>query len=937
MDSFKSQVRQKKSTLSLFFCNHLNRIFLDKINPSKHLFTAILMAMLFDLQAIAQTVSADITVASDGSGNFTSIQKAIDAVPSNSDRATVILIKRGLYNTEKLLVPSDKKNVTLIGESREETIISYYIYDCTDGKCPVADAAKWTGETIRTSATLTIMGSGFRAENLTIQNSAGPVGQAQALTIRADKAVFINCDIKGYQDTIYFWNAGIRCYFSGCLITGRTDYIYGDGIAFFRQCEIRSWGGGWITAPSTPKNQPYGFVFSECSVTYASSSPRAGDDGNPFRFGRPWHEYPKVAWLYCSLSGMLNPQGWGDTWNMDYAAASADLHLYEYKNTGPGATMSGRVTWAGLRALTDSEALNYSIEKVLGGTDNWNPAATPPAVRQYTWTGKGTTNNWLTAGNWNPQGVPKNGESGSVKGDYTIKATGNFPADLNLQDSSRLEIAGTASATFISVKGARILSNGIDTLNGKISTKDSLVFQISGKLMLNAPLSGVHKMIKKGTGQLILAGDNSNFSGQIVVQEGTLEALGTSSLGKGNLEVRNLAKLVISNSSAFFAKARLTVAANSPLELRKDLTTSEFFIGTTMQSMGEYTAGTNPGLISGPGKIIVGRPSLFTFTAATSGLWDVASNYSPALMPEAGETVVCEKEMETTSIVFPAGIIFKNGGSLRLRGSHKANGTIHLESGTSFRYNTSGAGFSMEAPVAIDGTASMIMEGGATSCFLELKGNISGSSDLIVLNNGKGTVNTGVLKLSGDNSNFSGTWDLTKYSSKYPSVQGYDSQIEGLSQYAFGTGKIKAGLNSRVIFSHERAAWPKLDLELTGTARVVLNKSVIVKQYLLNGQPVSSGTYTSGSNPAVYEGIGSLTVSPETGLHQIHEKKPVNLAGNSLHIVGNESFIAVYNLLGELLFTFRNQPVVPLNFLNSGIYVIHYKVDKMTGTLKIVK
>lgn len=227
----------------------------------------------------------DFVVAADGSGDFTTLQAAIDAVPSYSDRATLIFIKRGVYDTEKLIVPADKKNVTLLGESRDETILSYHLYDCTAGKCPQEDAALWSGDNLLTSATLTILAPGFRAENLTIRNTAGPLGQAQALTIRADRTVFVNCNILGYQDTVYFWKPGARSYFSHCLIAGRTDYIYGDGIAFFDQCEIRSWGGGWITAPSTPQSQSYGFVFSHCTITYALNSPRAGDDGRLFSWG----------------------------------------------------------------------------------------------------------------------------------------------------------------------------------------------------------------------------------------------------------------------------------------------------------------------------------------------------------------------------------------------------------------------------------------------------------------------------------------------------------------------------------------------------------------------------------------------------------------------------------------------------------------------------
>jgi pectin methylesterase-like acyl-CoA thioesterase len=319
----------------------------------------------------------DIIVALDGTGDFTKIQDAINSVPSNGNHPVVIYIKNGTYNTEKLIVPADKKCVTLMGESREETIISYHLYNCTtgvNGRCPPEDAALWPVTLLETSATLTVLGDEFRAENLTIQNSAGPVSQAQAITIQADKVVFINCNIKGYQDTLYLKNAGKRSYFEGCLVIGRTDYIYGAGIAFFQSCEIQSWGKGWITAPATPESQKYGFVFNECKIAYATNSPRAGDDGNLIRFGRPWHEYPKVAWLHCDITGMLNPEGWGDTWRMDYAATNSSLHLYEFKNTGSGADVSKRAKWAGLRSLTDEEANDYTVQKVLGGSDNWIPA-----------------------------------------------------------------------------------------------------------------------------------------------------------------------------------------------------------------------------------------------------------------------------------------------------------------------------------------------------------------------------------------------------------------------------------------------------------------------------------------------------------------------------------------------------------------------------------
>jgi pectinesterase len=322
---------------------------------------------------------ANLVVAQDGSGDYKSIQAAINAAPDSSTHRFVILIKNGTYDTEKLIVPVSKQNLTLRGEDREKTIVSYHIYDCkspeSENKCPAEAWALWKDnrELIRTSATLTVLADDFRAENLTVSNTAGPVGQALALTLRGDRIIFSNCNILGYQDTIYMAKDGQRNYFSNCLVLGRTDYIYGGGIGYFQSCEIRSYGGGWITAPSTPEVQPYGFIFNQCKFIYMDKSPREGDDGKPVAIGRPWHNYPKVTILNSEMCGQMHPEGWPTTWRMDYAATSDKLHLYEYNNTGKGADMTNRAKWAGLRALTAQEALEYSKEKVLEGNDKWNP------------------------------------------------------------------------------------------------------------------------------------------------------------------------------------------------------------------------------------------------------------------------------------------------------------------------------------------------------------------------------------------------------------------------------------------------------------------------------------------------------------------------------------------------------------------------------------
>ena len=848
----------------------------------------MLLALVMGMEvAVAQDnpLNADIVVALDGSGDFTAIQAAINAVPANDDRNTVIYIKRGVYNTEKLIVPADRINVTLIGESRQETVISYHIYDCGDSKCPAEDAALWTGDNIRTSATLTILGDGFRAENLTIQNTAGPVGQAQAVTVRSDKCVFINVDFFGYQDTMYFWSNGNRSYFKGCLVVGRTDYIYGSGTVFFDECEIRSWGGGWITAPSTALDQPYGFVFSKCDITYALNSPRGGDDGESVRLGRPWHNYPKVAWLECEMTGMIHAAGWGDTWNMDYAATSEDLHLYEYNNTGPGADMSNRADWAGLKALTAAEALEYTAQKVLAGNDNWDPTAATPIVQNYTWTGGAEQPGWMIAQNWDPEDIPAAGEMGIADGAHTLEADGGtFSADLVLKNHAQLDITASSAATYISVARAVLQTSADVSLDGRVATKDSLITDISGSLTLDADITGVHPMLKTGAGTIVLNADNSGFSGDIRIEDGMLDAAVSGALGRSSVLVDPGATLAIGNNNAMYAKANLAVQTGSALQLDGDITISEFYIDEELQDIGEYSSSTNPGLIYGSGKIVIGRPDTFIFHRGANGNWDVPEHFTPALLPQSGETVICEEEMETTSTVFEADIVLQNGGDLRLRGdNHSSTGTIFMGEGTTFRYNTSGSGMYINAPVVLQGNVSMVMESGNSSgSSMTLAGPISGSYRVTSLNSGKGEPNTGNLVLLGDNSDFTGTWDLTQYSTKYPSVDGYISIIEGKAENAFGKGHIQAGHDNRVIFSHPKAAGDSLILTLNESAKAILNVDVEIRKLILNGTPVDSGVYSSVSNPDLFEGSGKIIVG-ESGGGTIPTDEPPAFPGAEGH------------------------------------------------------
>ncbi len=882
--------------------------------------------------AAEKPMNADFVVAPDGSGDFTKIQDAIDAVPSNNERRTVVYIKRGLYNSEKLIIPANKKNITFIGESREETIISYHIFDCTTGKCPSEDAAKWVGDNIRTSATLTIMGDGFRAENLTIENTAGPVGQALAITVQADKVVFLNCDIKSYQDTIYLWTAGKRSYFENCMVLGRTDYIYGAGIAFFNRCEIRSWGGGWITAPSTPKTQPYGYVFYECRLTYALNSPRAGDDDAMVALGRPWHEYPKVAWLYCDFCQEINPAGWPTTWDMSYATTSIDLHLYEYKNTGLGADMSQRSNWAGIRALTDAEALNYTVGKVMGGSDAWDPTAEAPISKSYHWKGQSSSSSWLQSGNWLPEGVPAKGESAEVSGTATITADGGtFDADLNLKDGAMLMVTNNSTATYISVLNGIIMAGGDVALNGKISVKAPTEINSSANFTLNAQLLGIQTINKTGSGKLIVNANNDDFSGNWVIEAGSLEAGMANSLGKGNITVKSGASLIVKNSNVIQPQSPLKIENGASLVLDATITISEFFIGGTLQPLGEYSATSNPGLISGTGKVIIGRPTSFSFIGGSNGNWDNPAHFSPALMPEAGETVYVEREMETTSTAFPANIVLvQDKGAIRMRGDHKCSGTITMQDNTRISYATGGTGFKLDAPIVLGGDVLMSMNSSnAAGNSLSLLGPITGSKKIVAIHS-RDVATTATLILGGNNSLFDGIWDLTRLGTNAGAV----TAMKGISANAFGRGKIEVAARNKVYFEHPQCTGLNTELKLASGAVAVVESEVILGKLTLGATEFTSGTFSATSHPDYIQGAKSIIVGGTSTQKNI-QGKVFHFSNNTIFLIGESVNATIFSLSGSRVSERIESKAYSVNHLKPGIYLIKYQTEAASGIEKI--
>ncbi|HEV2434769.1 MAG TPA: pectinesterase family protein [Verrucomicrobiae bacterium] len=295
----------------------------------------------------------ELVVAADGSGQFTNVQAAIDAAPQNTSPANwcVILIKPGVYKG-LIYVQREKHFVRLVGEDPERTVLTYDLHanlPGPDGK-PIG--------TFRTPSTV-IDADDFVAENLTFQNSAGPKGQALAVRLDGDRIIFDNCRFLGWQDTI-FCDRG-RHYYENCYIAGAVDFIFGGATEFYERCHIHCLGNGYITAASTPTDHPFGYVFSHCQI--------AGENPDVKTYlGRPWRAYASVTFLNTEMSGVVRPVGW-DNWRDP--AREKTARYAEFNSTGPGANPQARVKWA--RPLTDRQAAAITVEKVLGGSDDWNP------------------------------------------------------------------------------------------------------------------------------------------------------------------------------------------------------------------------------------------------------------------------------------------------------------------------------------------------------------------------------------------------------------------------------------------------------------------------------------------------------------------------------------------------------------------------------------
>lgn len=298
--------------------------------------------------AWAQERQDTIVVSRDGTGNFRTLQEAIESARAFMDYTVTIYVKNGVYK-EKVIVPSWVENIDIIGEDRDKTIITY------DDHANINKMGTFRTYTVK------VEGSDITFKNLTIENNAAQLGQAVALHTEGDRLKFINCRILGNQDTIYTGAKFTRLYFKDCYIDGTTDFIFGPSTALFENCMIHSKRNSYVTAASTPKEAKYGYIFKHCKLT-------AEPGVDKVYLGRPWRPYAYTLFIECELGKHIVPAGWHN-WGKQSNEETA--RYMEYKNTGEGANVSERVAWS--KQLTKKEAEAVTVDAIFGTQSHWNP------------------------------------------------------------------------------------------------------------------------------------------------------------------------------------------------------------------------------------------------------------------------------------------------------------------------------------------------------------------------------------------------------------------------------------------------------------------------------------------------------------------------------------------------------------------------------------
>ncbi|XAR49161.1 Pectinesterase [Bertholletia excelsa] len=313
-----------------------------------------------------EMIKADLVVAKDGSGKYRTIREALNEVPQKSNTTFVLYIKEGVYE-ERVIFDKGLTNLVVIGDGPTKTKIT--------GGLNYID-----GTNTYHTASVVVQADNFIAKNIGFENSAGPEKhQAVALRVSADKVIFHNCQMDGYQDTLYAHT--YRQYYRDCVISGTIDFIFGDSAAVFQNCVMLvrkplDNQQNIVTAQGRKElRQPTGIVLQNCTI---ASDPEYFPVRHQIKsyLGRPWKNHSRTIIMESQIDDLIQPEGWLP-WEGDFGLDTC--YYAEYNNRGPASSKEHRVQWKGVKELTRTRVERFTAAQFLEG-DTWIPASGVPYV-----------------------------------------------------------------------------------------------------------------------------------------------------------------------------------------------------------------------------------------------------------------------------------------------------------------------------------------------------------------------------------------------------------------------------------------------------------------------------------------------------------------------------------------------------------------------------
>ena len=414
----------------------------------------------------------DAVVAADGSGDYKTVQEAIDAAPVGRAFPWLIFIKNGEYKGH-VDVPANKPYLHFIGQERDKVII-------TDDKLCGGDNAVH----VSVGATVVVNSNNCYFDNLTLENSwghdkqAGP--QALALNTSGDRTVFKNVAMLSYQDTwITPSTSNYRVYAKDCFIEGAVDFIYNSGNIYIDNTTlyINRKSGGYIVAPSHADDVKWGYVFMNCTIT-APGNPSETD----VWLGRPWHNSPKTVFINTTAEVTIPAAGWYEKMGglpalwAEYNTMDGDgnpLDLSQRRSSYWKEGDNGEQIWKHnvKNVLTDEEAAQYTVKNVLSGSDNWQPEIITESCAAPKATIEGSKITWQAVPYAICYVILKNNE---VAG-FTTDCEFTYEAGAEYKVFAANEQGGLSEACIPGI------SDGIDNISSSAGNNPTGIYTLDGK------------------------------------------------------------------------------------------------------------------------------------------------------------------------------------------------------------------------------------------------------------------------------------------------------------------------------------------------------------------------------------------------------------------------------------------------------------------------